>query len=124
MSSERRSYPRYPVECAVDVILAEPCTKPGYAASSANLSRTSMQIVCDADLVADLLRQQKLPYTCQLNFVLPWHEHTFNIPAHVVTQRRLSKQQYVLVLLLRHADVTQEDLLNDLLARMQPIGLD
>lgn len=124
MASDRRSYPRYPVECAVDVSVDEPCAKPSHSATSANVSRTSMQIACDADLVADLLRQQKLPYTCKLNFVLPWHAHAFSIPAHVVTQRRLSKQQYVLVLLFRHSDTAQEDLLNDMLARMQPIGLD
>jgi hypothetical protein len=106
------------------VLLPEVCASPVHPVSISNLSRTSIQIECDADLVAALLRQQKLPYICTLAFRLPWHEHDFSITAHVVTQRRLSRQQYVLVLLLRHQDADQETLLNDLLANLQPIGLD
>lgn len=125
MASERRSYPRYPVQCPVEVTLPEDRTETVHAANSSNLSRTSIQIECSSDLVAALLRQQKLPYACRLKFKLPWYKHSFRLDAHVVTHRRLSQHQYVLVLVLRHADPEQESLLDNQLTRQQkPIGLE
>jgi hypothetical protein len=61
-----------------------------------------------------------------LQFGLPWQSrHTFNIDASVVTHRRLSQNDYVLVLLFRHFDQKQEELLENLLAGQQkPIGLE
>ena len=125
MASERRSYPRYPVQCAVAVTLPEDKASTTYNTTASNLSRTSIQIECGADLIAALLRQQKLPYMCHLKFELPWHSHKFAIDASVVTHRRLSQQHYVLVLLLRHNDEVQENLLDKQLAAQQkPIGLE
>jgi hypothetical protein len=96
-----------------------------YRCECNTLSRTSIQIECSAELIAALLQQTKLPYYCSLQFTLPWYKHTFRIDASVVTHRRLSQQQYVLVLLLRHADLQQESLLENQLNRQQkPIGLD
>lgn len=127
MASERRSYPRYPVQCPIEVTLPDDTGgSRAYIASVNNLSRTSIQIDCGADLITALLRQQKLPYMCHLKFVLPWHKsHKFNIDASVVTHRRLSQQQYVLVLLLRHNDTGQENLLDTQLSTQQKlIGLE
>jgi hypothetical protein len=126
MASERRSYPRYPVQCTVTVTLPEDATNTIYKANANSLSRTSIQIECDAALIAALLRQQKLPYMFHLEFQLAWNKkHTFNIEASVVTHRRLSQQEYVLVLLFRHFDQNQEGLLDKLLAAQQkPIGLE
>ena len=126
MASERRSFPRYPVQCPVAVTLPEDETNTVYQANANNLSRTSIQIECNASLIAALLRQQKLPYMCHLEFVLPAQKkHTFNLDASVVTHRRLSQQDYVLVLLLRHFDQNQEAQLDKVLAAQQkPIGLE
>jgi hypothetical protein len=126
MGKERRSYPRYPVLCPVEVTVPEGTPGVVYPAESGTLSRTSIQIACGADLVAALLKQQRLPHMCRLQFALPWHKkHTFRLDASVVTHRRLSQQQYVLVLLLRHNDSQQEHLLDSLLLRQQkPIGLE
>jgi hypothetical protein len=126
MASERRSFPRYPVQCPVTVTLPEDPTNTVYQATANSLSRTSIQIGCDASLIAALLRQQRLPYMSHLEFVLPGpKKHTFNLDASVVTHRRLSQQEYVLVLLLRHFDAKQEELLDRLLiAQQKPIGLD
>jgi hypothetical protein len=126
MASERRSFPRYPVQCPVSVTLPEDETNTVYKANANSLSRTSIQIECDATLIAALLRQTKLPYMSHLEFVLPGQKkHTFNIDASVVTHRRLSQQDYVLVLLFRHFDQNQEALLERLLAAQQkPIGLE
>ena len=126
MAGERRSFPRYPVQFPVTVTLPEDDTNTVYHASANSLSRTSIQIECDANLIAALLRQTKLPYMSHLEFVLPWQKkHTFNIDASVVTHRRLSQQDYVLVLLFRHFDQNQEAQLEKLLATQQkPIGLE
>lgn len=124
MSRERRSYPRYPVDFAVSVLVPTDPAAAAHAAEASNLSRTSVQFSCQAELVAALLRQQALPYTCELRFRLPWHAHEFSLKAQVVTHRRLSQQQYVLVLLFRHEDEAQELLLDQLLGRQQAVGLD
>ena len=100
---------------------AEPCTF--HAASASNLSRTSMQINCQAEPVDALLRQQSPPCTCSLRFRLPRHAPEFHMKAQVVSHRRLSRQQYVLVLLFRHEDEVQELLLDQLLAQQQSVGL-
>jgi len=123
MSYERRSNPRYRVDFTVSVqVTADPCAAV-HAAEAANLSRTSIQCSCQPELIAALLLQQTLPYTCELQFRLPWHAHEFRLQAQVVTQRRLSQQQYVLVLLFCHEDEAQELLLDRLLASQQPAGL-
>ncbi|MDY6984460.1 MAG: PilZ domain-containing protein [Pseudomonadota bacterium] len=124
MASERRSYPRYPVQCPVIVTLPDD-PNATFKFQSNSISRTSIEIECNHDLITALLRQQGLPYKCQLKFSLPSHKYTFNVPASVVTHRRLSQQDYVLVLLLRHNDSAQEDLLDRHLASQNTvIGLD
>jgi hypothetical protein len=123
MSRERRSYPRYPVDFVVSVVVPADPTVTVHVAGAANISCTSIQFNCQAELVAALLRQQTLPYTCELQFHLPWHVHEFRLKALVVTHRRLSQQQYVLVLLFRHEDEAQELLLDRLLASQQTVGL-
>ena len=126
MATERRSYPRYPVHFPVTVTLPDDPANTVYQTTANSLSRTSIQIECSAALIAALLRQHKLPYMTYLEFVLPWKQkHTFNIDASVVTHRRLSQNEYVLVLLFRHFDQKQEELLDKLLnAQQKPIGLE
>lgn len=125
MSKERRSFPRFPVDIPVEVrVPANSNTAQMFPALASNLSRTSIQISCQAELVSALLRQQQLPFTCELAFVLPWHKHAFKLSAQVVTHRRVSQHQYVLVLLLKHDDERQETLLDDLLNQQQTVGLD
>ncbi|MGV3590892.1 MAG: hypothetical protein ACO1PZ_04330 [Gammaproteobacteria bacterium] len=124
MAAERRSYPRYPVQCLVTVTLPDD-PNAVFQVKSNSLSRTSIQIECNQDLVAALLRQQKLPYMCHLKFALPSHKHSFALHASVVTHRRLSQQDYVLVLLLRHDNEAQESLLDRQLgAQSTTVGLD
>jgi hypothetical protein len=125
MTTERRSFPRYPLSCPVLVVL--PDEEPGsvYDARIDNLSRTSIQIEGSAELVVAMLRQSIQPFHCSLQFTLPWYEHTFRIEASVLTHRRLSAQRFALVLLLRHGDPQQESLLENQLNRQhKPIGLE
>jgi len=123
MATERRSFPRYPVSCEVEVRLpeGEGVGEELFAARCNNLSRTSIQIECGPDLVVALLQQQKLPYACQLGFAMPADTRRFSIPATVVTHRRLSQHQYVLVLILRHVDLAQEERLDRALTGLHPI---
>jgi hypothetical protein len=115
MASERRAYPRYPVRCPITLTLPDDASAV-YEVQSNSLSRTSIQLECRQDLITALLRQQGLPYMCHLQFALPGHAHVHDLDASVVTQRRLSRQEYVLVLLLRHGDAGQEELLERQLA--------
>lgn len=121
MATQRRSFPRYPISCEVEVRLPDGEGDELFAARCNNLSRTSIQIECGPELVVALLQQQKLPYACQLGFALPADARRFSIPATVVTHRRLSQLQYVLVLILRHADLAQEERLDRALTGLHPI---
>lgn len=127
MSKERRSYPRYLIDFQVKVTLPADASgdKPqSFVAEASNLSRTSVQFSCTGELVTALLRQQQLPYICDLEFSLPVKDKKFNVPAQLVTHRRVSQLQYVLVLLLRHTDEAQEAVLDKLLHQQQNVGLD
>jgi len=95
-----------------------------FVAEASNLSRTSVQFSCTSELVMSLLRQQQLPYICDLEFSLPVKDKKFNVQAQLVTHRRISQHQYVLVLLLKHTDQAQEEVLDKLLHQQQNVGLD
>jgi hypothetical protein len=112
MAVERRSCPRYQLSCDVLVLLP---IGGNHHAETTHLSRNSIQLVCNAELVIDLLKQQRLPYLCKLEFTLPWYRRRFAIEAQLITQRRMSQQQYSLALLLRHQDQEQANLLAALL---------
>ena len=123
MSRERRSYPRYPVELETQVTVPVDGELRHFTAQATTLSRTSIEISCRADLLQALLRQPELPHVCELSFQVAGHKHVFRLAAQVVTHRRLSQQDYVLVLLFRHTDEAQEMLLERLLASQHDIGL-
>jgi len=122
MVVERRSFPRYPLTCRVAVTLPDDQQAGTFAGTCINLSRTSIQLECSAELGVALLRQPRPPYICQLAFALEVEEHPFTINATVVTQRRVSQHKYVLVLLLRHRDDSEEARLDAALSRQHPIG--
>lgn len=112
MAVERRSCPRYQLNCDVQVQLP---VGGNHKAEATHLSRNSIQIVCNTELVIDLLKQQRLPYLCKLEFTLPWYRRKFCIEAQLITQRRMSQQHYSLALLLRHQDQEQANMLAALL---------
>lgn len=112
MADERRSCPRYSLNCDVQVVLPDESV---FATGSTHFSRTGIELVCQAALIVALQKQQRFPYACRVEFSLPWHRHRFVLETQVVIYRRLSQQQYVLVLMLRHQDEEQELLLDSLL---------
>jgi hypothetical protein len=124
MSTERRSYPRFLVHFPLSISLPNDPDARVYSAEAKNLSRTSLAFKCHADLVMALLKQEKLPLTCSLMFKLPHHAHVYRLEAQILTHRRLSQFQYSLVVLFRHNDPAQEELLGNEVARAQPPGLE
>lgn len=123
MTRERRSYPRYAVELETQVAVPVAGEVQHFTAQATTLSRTSIQISCRSELLQALLQQAELPHVCDLCFRMAGHKHVFRLAAQVVTHRRLSQQDYVLVLLFRHTDEAQELLLDRLLGSQHDIGL-
>lgn len=120
MRAERRSCPRYHVDFELNVTVRD--TNDGeeeqiFRAHALNLSRISIELSCGDGLVSALLRQRELPHTCELEFSLPWDAHVFMLDGQLVTHRRLSQFEYVVVLMLKHQDEQQADLLDTLLSR-------
>jgi hypothetical protein len=124
MSIEQRSFPRFLVDFPLSISLPDDPDARVYSAESKTLSRTSLEFECHADLVSALLKQDKLPLTCSLMFKLPHHAHVYRLEAQVLTHRRLSQFQYALVVLFRHDDPAQEELLGNEAANAQPPGLE
>ena len=118
MSGERRISPRHPVDFSLQVSLDG--SEQVFTAQANTLSRTSVEIGCHADLVTALLQQPRLPQFCFLEFSFGKSASQFLLDAQVVTHRRLSQHQYALVLLFRHNDADQENLLDSLLDPVSP----
>lgn len=127
MSRERRAFPRYPVDFPVQVQVpdeGEQTRVLDFPAGASTLSRTSLEIACSAELIVALLRQRQLPYACRVRFSIPGSAMQFDVRGHVITHRRLSQHQYVLVLLFVHEDANQEQALERGLLSCQRGGLD
>ncbi len=119
MSSERRTYPRHPVR--VNVLVSMPDSGDStseFTVESINLSLTGIQLSCNGDMVAALLRQTKLPFSCTVQFNLPEHEQRFVLGSSYMSYRRKSQREFVMVVIFMHEDEQQKALLEALLARM------
>lgn len=113
MSVDRRSYPRYPVDFRVQIRPVE--IGDAFAADAVMLSRSSVQVMCEADLVITLAKQAQPPYICDMSFSVPGQDQPLVLRAQVLTHRRVSQQHYVLVFLFRELDEQQEIGLSPLL---------
>lgn len=119
MSSERRSHPRYPLR--VNVLVTMPDTDDStseFTVESINLSASGIQLDCNGDLIAALLRQTKLPFSCTVHFSLPDNEHRFVLGSSYLSYRRKSQRDFVMVVIFQHDDAEQKVLLETLLAAM------
>jgi hypothetical protein len=117
MSSERRTHPRHSVR--VNVLVSMPDSGDStsqFTVESINLSLTGIQLSCNGDLVAALLRQTKLPFSCTVEFNLPEHEHRFVLGSSYLSYRRKSQREFVMVVIFMHDDEEQKALLETLLA--------
>lgn len=117
MSVDRRSHPRYPVEFKVRVQPAD--IGDDFPATAMMLSRTSVQLHCESDLVMTLVKNTQPPYVCNLRF-LYGDNQSLLLSAQVLTHRRVSQQHYVLVFLFKGLDELQESALDGLLTDAIP----
>ena len=119
MSVDRRSHPRYPVDMKVRVRPLE--IGEEFAADATNLSRSSVQVVCESDLVMTLVRNTQPPYICNLAFEIPGQP--LPMKGQILTHRRISQQHYVLVFLFKQLDEQQEAGLGQLLSDVMPASM-
>lgn len=112
---ERRAFPRYPITFPVKFGLNGAEDNLKYESECADISRSSIQISCDSELVEALLASDEYPHTATLDFMIPEDKSTFLVAGHVVTHRRLSQNNYYLVLMfLDFHEGSDEQLVEDL----------
>ena len=76
-----------------------------------------VELACNDDLIQAILAKNTYPHECKIKFKIPGHPKLFEVSSQVVTHRRLSQQNYQLVLLFTNmSKTTHEKLLNELAA--------
>ena len=112
---ERRAFPRYPITFPVKFGLNGAEDNLKYESECVDISRSSIQISCDSELVEALLASDEYSHTATLDFMIPEDKSTFRVAGHVVTHRRLSQNNYYLVLMfLDFREGSDEQLVEDL----------
>ena len=112
---ERRAFPRYPITFPVKFGLNGAEDNLKYESECVDISRSSIQISCDSELVEALLASDEYPHIATLDFMIPEDKSTFRVAGHVVTHRRLSQNNYYLVLMfLDFHEGSDEQLVEDL----------
>lgn len=112
---ERLAFPRYPIIFPVKFGLNGAEDNLKYESECVDISRSSIQISCDSELVEALLASDEYPHTATLDFMISKDKSTFRIAGQVVTHRRLSQNNYYLVLVfLDFHEGSDEQLVEDL----------
>ncbi len=119
---ERRAFPRYPISFPVKFGLNGTEDDLKYDSECVDISRSSIQISCDSQLVEALLASDEYPHTATLDFIIPEDKSAFRVGGQVVTHRRLSQNHYYLVLVfIDFHEGSDEQLVEDLRA-FEPSG--
>ena len=119
---ERRAFPRYPITFPVDFGLNNKSGNIDFKSECVDISRSSIQISCDSNLVQALLANDEYPHTAKLDFSIPGDKSMFSVVSQVVTHRRLSQDHYYLVLVFNQFEEgSDEQLVNDL-KEFEPTG--
>lgn len=112
---ERRAFPRYPITFPVTLSLESAEGNQQFSTECVDISRSSIQISCESQLIEVLLAQDEYPHTARLNFRMPGDKSHFSIHTQVVTHRRLAKNHYYLVLVFNEFhEGSDEQLVEDL----------
>lgn len=119
---ERRAFPRYPITFPVGVTLTGQEVNMRFDTECVDVSRSSIQISCDNRLIEALLAQEDYPHTAKIDFGIPGDSSPFNIFAQVVTHRRLSQNQFYLVLVFNEFHQGSDEQLADDLREFEPSG--
>ena len=117
---ERRAFPRYPITFPVTVGLTTRDGDLQFQTECVNISRSSIEVSCDHRLVEALLNQDEYPHTAVLGFSMPGDRAQFRIQSQVVTHRRLSQNQYYLVLVFNDFHEGSDDQLGEDLKDFEP----
>lgn len=119
---DRRAFPRYPITFPVKVGLAGPEGTKHFNTECVDLSRSSIQISCDSQVIEALLAQDVYPHIAQLHFNMP-DRSVFDVATQVVTHRRLAQNHYYLVLVFTEFMEGSDEQLAEELKDFEPGGL-
>ena len=119
---ERRAFPRYPITFPVTVSFTGPEGLLRFETECVNVSRSSIEVSCDSDLIEALLAQEEYPHTAQLDFSMPGDREMFQVGGQVVTHRRLAQSHYYLVLVFVEFHKGSDEQLADDLKDFEPSG--
>lgn len=120
---EKRAFPRYPITFPVKLGLKGGDGTLQYKTECVDVSRSSIQISCESQVVNALLSQEEYPHMVHLDFTIPGDRAAFAIIAQVVTHRRLSQNQYYLVLVFNEFETGSDEQLANELKEFEPNGL-
>jgi hypothetical protein len=119
---ERRAFPRYPITFPIIIGINTAEGKLQFNTECVDVSRSSIQISCESQVIEVLLAQDEYPHTAQMDFRMPGDKSNFSILGQVVTHRRLAQNHYYLVLVFSEfLDGSDEQLAEDL-KEFEPSG--
>ncbi|MAM71050.1 MAG: hypothetical protein CMP91_07920 [Gammaproteobacteria bacterium] len=95
---ERRILPRCELDTQVEVSLESRGEIREYSVKSINISMRAIELSCGDALIQAILAQSTYPHECEVSFSIPGQSKEYNFTTHVVTHRRLSQNEYQLVL--------------------------
>lgn len=119
---ERRAFPRYPITFPVAIGLKTAVGSQQFTTECVDISRSSIQISCESQIIEVLLAQDEYPHTADLEFRMPGDRSRFIINAQVVTHRRLAQNHYYLVLVFTDFSEGSDEQLAEDLKEFEPNG--
>ena len=119
---ERRAFPRYPITFPFNIGLKTAAGSQQFNTECVDVSRSSIQISCESQVIEVLLAQDEYPHTAKLEFRMPGDRSTFSILSQVVTHRRLAQNHYYLVLVFSDFHEGSDEQLAEDLKDFEPSG--
>ena len=119
---ERRAFPRYPITFEVTIGIKTADGSQQFSSQCVDISRSSIQISCESQLIEVLLAQDEYPHTVQMEFRMPGDRSNFSILGQVVTHRRLAQNHYYLVLVFSEFHEGSDEQLAEDLKEFEPSG--
>ncbi len=83
----------------VEVFINSQDTDKQFKTKSINIFLRGIELACGDGLIQAILAQKAYPHICKISFKLPGNTKYFEVKTQVVTHRRLSQQNYQLILL-------------------------
>lgn len=99
MLAERRLHSRYPMTFPLRVGVEGEAGVEVFECEAVNLSRSTIEIQGDGNIVAAFIAQPDYPHFGELRFTLPGAREELVVSSQLLTHRRLSQHRYQLVFL-------------------------